>query len=302
MRYRLTLTRTGLVDVLPINYASELSAWVYRTLHTANPVYAAFLRQQGYSSDERAGQGFRFFTFSTLEVRHFKLLRQEDSLQLFSEEVQLEVSFLSDEAAIYFARGLAQDPVLRIANGLQPILFQVRRMEGLTEPVFGKRMLYRTSSPLTVSVNRWHHGRLCQQYLAPTDPEFGPALARNLARKYEALTGKKIDVASIRFELLSEPKSRLVCLNVGTAAETKVRGFHADFALVAPPELHRIAWLAGLGEKNAQGFGCIRQLPADYELMRAALRDMHAEAPAAPAAKPAPTAYVPNRQVAAMAA
>lgn len=280
MRYRLTLTRTGQTDILPINYASELSAWVYRTLHTANPVYAEFLRRQGYSSDESAGQSFRFFTFSTLEVKHFKLLREEDSLQLFSEEVQLEVAFLSEEAAVYFARGLAADPVLRIANGLNPILFQVRRLEGLALPVFEKRELYRTASPLNVTVNRWQNDRLRRQYLSPEDPDFGPALIKNLLRKYEALTGRTLPADSIRFELLSEPKSRLVGLNIGTEAETRVRGYHFDFALTAPAELHRIAWLAGLGEKNAQGFGCLRQLPAEYELMRQTLRSQQPQAPA----------------------
>ena len=282
MRYRLSLTRTGHADLLPINYASELSAWVYRTLHTANPAYAAFLRQQGYSSDERAGQGFRFFTFSTLEVKHFKLMKEEDSLQVFSEEVQLEVSFLSDEAAMYFARGLAADPVLRIGNGNSPIVFQVRRLEGLALPAFQRRELYSTASPVNITVNRWQEGRLRQHYLSPADPEFGAALVKNLIRKYEALTGLTLSADGIRFELLSEPKSRLITLNAGTPAETRVRGFHADFALTAPAELHRIAWLAGLGEKNAQGFGCLRQLPAEYELIRQTLRLQRGEPVASP--------------------
>jgi hypothetical protein len=59
----------------------------------------------------------------------------------------------------------------------------------------------------------------------------------------------------------------------------RVRGFHFDFALTAPAELHRIAWLAGLGEKNALGFGALRQVPLGYQEMRQALQNMRQDAP-----------------------
>jgi CRISPR-associated endoribonuclease Cas6 len=139
---------------------------------------------------------------------------------------------------------------------------------------------------MNITVNRWQNGRLRQVYLNPSDPEFGAAVIKNLVRKYQALTGRTLPEGSVHFEVLSEAKSRLVGLHIGTAEEMRVRGFHLDFALIAPPELHKIAWLAGLGEKNALGFGAIRQLPAEYELMRQTLKTLHQQAlPAAPTAK-----------------
>ena len=52
------------------------------------------------------------------------------------------------------------------------------------------------------------------------------------------------------------PKSKLITIKSGTAAQTKVKGWVFDFELDAPRELVEVGILAGFGKENAQGFGC----------------------------------------------
>jgi CRISPR-associated endoribonuclease Cas6 len=266
MRYRITLRTTGTAQLLPLAHQAQLSAWVFEALHRANPAYADFLRTQGYSSNETASQSFRFFTFSALQIAHYKPVPEANAFLLFSEEAQIEVSFLSDEASVYFARGLAANPLLRLGqDGLQ-VIFKVTRIEGLAQPVFQSRELYRTSSAVVVSATKWQNGRLQTMALAPTDAEYGPAVVKNLLRKYHALTGRHLPQAGIQFHCLSKPKK--------TTAGNTPQGHHYDFALTAPAELQRMALLAGIGDNNMLGHGALQQLPATYGHMQQALQDL----------------------------
>lgn len=75
----------------------------------------------------------------------------------------------------------------------------------------------------------------------------------------QAATGEhalSIEKMAYHFELLSEPKSKLITIKSGTAEESQLRGYLYKFRLSAPVNLMRMGYYAGFGEKNSLGFGC----------------------------------------------
>jgi CRISPR-associated endoribonuclease Cas6 len=111
------------------------------------------------------------------------------------------------------------------------------------------------------------------QYLFPGDPDFKRVLVANLCRKYEVLHRKPVtcNENEVSFELdwdylakMNGKVQKLITLKEGRSDESKVKGTLAPFRLVAPPELIEVGYECGFGEKNAQGFGMVKEVvPGD---------------------------------------
>jgi len=51
--------------------------------------------------------------------------------------------------------------------------------------------------------------------------------------------------------------SKLLHIKEGAAEETKIKAFAMPFAIRGNPELTKVAWECGLGDKNSLGLGMI---------------------------------------------
>jgi CRISPR/Cas system endoribonuclease Cas6 (RAMP superfamily) len=50
MRFTVTLNLTDTrLNILPINYQYEFSAWIYHTIHNVDPVFSEWLHREGFS-------------------------------------------------------------------------------------------------------------------------------------------------------------------------------------------------------------------------------------------------------------
>lgn len=178
-------------------------------------------------------------------------------------EVYLTLSFLVEQAAEQFIRGVFEHQHGGIGDKRSQVDFEVERIEVLPEEVAGQ-VTVRTLSPVVVSVPLWENGHRKSRFLSPEDAGYGERLLQNLIRKYEsyaAFTGTRCltDLAGeLDWQLVpGRMKSSLVTIKAHTPQETKVRGFSYAFRLTAPVPLMRIGLLAGFGEKNSLGFGCV---------------------------------------------
>lgn len=260
MRFQLSLlavnSREG--KRLPLNYQYELSAATYHILANANEDFAEWLHENGFQLEN--GKQFKLFTFSRLHPEKSRLLRQSNQLELLSDKVEWQISFLPERSTQKFVEGLFQKRVFEVGNRQSVVQFQVDSIEMLPSPEFTDTMTFEAISPITVS-QKLEDGR---DYYPQTSEEFANApwvrerLFKNLLDKYEAFYGKKFEGERF-FDMmtLTEPKSALVTIKAGTPQETKVRGFLCRLALHCPAELMRIAYESGLGEGNSQGFGCL---------------------------------------------
>ena len=246
---------------LPLNYQYELSAVVYRILASANETFALWLHDNGFRLEN--AKTFKLFTFSRLKPQKYRILPKLTQMELQSELVEWQISFLPGNSTQRFIEGLFQNRVFEVGNKQSVVQFQVENISMMPSPECTAKMQFETLSPITVS-QRLEDGR--DHY--PQDvEEFANSswvkerLLQNLLDKYESFYGNPFN-GERYFDLmvLSEPKSSLVTIKANTPQETKVRGFMCKFAMHCPVELMKIAYESGLGEDNSQGFGCLGKI------------------------------------------
>ena len=260
MRFKIELTATSKNRRLPLNYQYELSAATYHILACGNETYAEWLHENGFQLDN--GKQFKLFTFARIQPTKYRILRQTNQLELQSDKVEWQISFLPEKSTQRFVEGLFQKRVFEVGNRQSVVQFQVDSIEMLPSPEFTDAMTFETLSPISVS-QRSEDGR--DGYPQSAD-EFSNAewvrkrLLQNLLDKYESFYGKTFqEEPFLNLMVLTEPKSALVTIKAGTTQETKVRGYMCRMALHCPAELMRIAYESGLGEGNSQGFGCLER-------------------------------------------
>jgi len=252
---------SGFGKRLPLNYQYELSAATYHILASANEEFSGWLHDNGFRLEN--GKHFKLFTFSRLKPEKYRILRQSNQLELLSDKVDWQISFLPERSTQRFVEGLFQKRVFQVGNRQSAVQFQVDSIEMLPSPEFTDIMTFDALSPISVS-HRLEDGR---DGYPQTADEFANApwirerLLQNLLDKYESFYGKPFEGERF-FDMmtLTAPKSSLVAIKAGTPQETKVRGFLCKIALHCPAELMRIAYESGLGEGNSQGFGFLEKI------------------------------------------
>lgn len=255
MRFKLTLIPID-EAVIPINYQYELSAWIYNLINKSDSRFGRWLHETGYTKN--GVKKFRLFTFSNLQIGHLKV--HADRMEIFSEKVYLHLSFFPVEIPAVFISGLFSEQRFVLGDKYSRARFDVKMVEKLPEPAFSGEMSFKCLSPLLVSDSIDGNNA---QYLAPDAPNYALQLKKNLLNKIVAYNEHhNTDLAvpqdfDFEFEPNGKARSRLVTIKAHTRDQSKLRGYIFNFKLKAPPEIMRIGYYAGFGEKNALGFGCV---------------------------------------------
>lgn len=255
MRFRLNLYCHPKRNIIPINYLYEISGWIYSLLRKVDRDFTCWLHNTGYRVENKQ---FKFFTFSRLNIPRWH--QHGDRLVILSDRVQLTLSFLLDEAANNFIMGLFKDQELEIADHRTRARFTVESVEALALPEFKETMSFKCMSPICVSKTVMNNHQKSAEYLHPSHPEYAERLFDNLINKYRAFgefSNTARQQAQFDFKYKEKAKSNLIKIKADTPQETRVRGFSYLFQITAPPELLRLGYLAGFGEKNSLGFGCV---------------------------------------------
>lgn len=257
MKFTLTtsLDKTAYGNLLPLSYAYELSSWIYKIMAGSNAAYAAWLHDNGFSQENKR---FKFFTFSRIFFEDAKPVTGTDRLAIFGNRAKLFISFLPEKSTEEFVKGIFTDNECTIGDRKSKVKFKVDSIELLPpSDIHIGYGPFRTLSPVTVSMKN-EQGRVV--YISPedTDYDYGQLLINNLKEKYRIYYGKEPEKdTAFEFKLLSSPRSKLIKIKSDTPAETKVRGFEYTFYLKTDPELLRMMYECGAGEKNSVGFGMV---------------------------------------------
>lgn len=257
MQFKITLRCMDEHPVLPINYQYELSAWIYKVIQNADAAFASMLHEKGHQTLGR--KSFKLFCFSQLDIP--KRRAEGDRLHIESREISLLIGFYIDRTAEEFVRGLFQAQQFSIGDRVSRAKFVVQsvEMQPIQLPKGPGPVRIRALSPVVIARKRPDGNP--DEYLAPGDLDFGRLLFSNLLEKYRAATATEPpswwDTERFGFRPVGgPPRSKLVAIKAGTAAQTKVRGYLFDFEVDAPVELVELGLLAGFGRENALGFGC----------------------------------------------
>ena len=259
MRFNITLQALDRNIVLPINYQYPLSSWIYHTLEQGDRELADFLHEEGYG--DSGHQRFKFYSFSELRTPGARV--RGNRLLLSQPKIRFSISFLTDRAAQTLIMGLfRRSEPSWLGDHISGGYFKVSAVEMQMLPVLHDQVDFRTVSPAVVSIADPNtDGSLGKRFLSPQDEGYDKQLIGNLRRKFTAARkAGLIEMTNsdpvIDYQLLSRTvKEKRIDLMRGQPGYTRVRGYKFQFSLRAPEEVLRLALLAGVGEKNAMGFG-----------------------------------------------
>lgn len=231
---------------IPVNYQHALQSFVYSLFPQQE---AAFLHDSGYELNKRIYKPFSFSSIHCNQTNFDKVKKQITFYDQFSLSV---CSLLSD-----LLKDVVNELLLTKNVTFYDCPIQVETIEYEKNVVTANRLQVKALSPITVySTYEKRDGTKITHYFTPWDKVFGYLIEENFARKYEALTGKSLadekNLISIRPIYVSE-KNKIVT----KYKNTWITGWTGIYELEGKPEYLSFLLDAGLGAKNASGFGCI---------------------------------------------
>ena len=249
---------------IPYNYNYELQKIIYQLIENSSPEFSEFLHNIGFID---GNSHFKLFTFSKL----FFSDGYQDSEGfggttsfhlLFSTPVQKSYEhlvlgiFAKQKFTLYFSKDHA-------------VSVTIESVESLPEPDFEEGMRFVAVSPLVVSTIIEHNGKdvqHCLDYMNPLEREkFVANLKRNLLRKYRLINNKDFE-GNPDFEFAFDvdyimKRNGKIRKNIRFKKDEKsgkysrIIGMEAPFTVKTDPELIKVGYQCGFGEKNSAGFG-----------------------------------------------
>lgn len=237
MRCKITIRKTSLTP-LYYDYQYGLASMLYHRLANANITLANELHSH---------QGFKFYTFSNLVIEDWI----PDKHGLNFTRAYFFISSPDPEFIRSFTEGLLMEPEFFLGKGKKSN-FIIESAQIQPQQEFSDTCTFRTLSPLYVKTMRKKNGKLTEFDLYPKDAKFYENIHRNLCARYEEYHGHKVDQDF--FEILDVKNFKAKRVSVDSSFR---RCSMLTMKLEASPELIKFAYDAGLGEKNAMGFGCM---------------------------------------------
>ena len=226
---------------IPFNYNHILSAIVY------NKIYDLELAQKLHSS-----QSYKFFTFSNLHIHKFKSIK--DGLLSQNGKIDFTISSPDDYLIKSLVEGFLEDLTVDFIG--EALL--VEKVELLPSPEFTDKINVETLSPVIARTKKEVDGELKTWDLAPSEEQFYRSLENNLINKYKEFN--KIDETEKKITISSEMahvKRKRISIDKNDQ-KTFHRAYLMDLTLEGDLDLIKFAYDAGLGEKNALGFGMVK--------------------------------------------
>lgn len=261
MRIQFTLTcQKG--TIIPINYQSEISNWVFSVLSKAGPEMSAWAQKRGY---DFASHTFKLFTFSPLAIYPYEMDQARQEFRLQGNQVKLTFSCYIDpsfeQQLIYLFRQLPL--TLGVVDG-QPAKFEVKHWQVMPRPNFKETMQLKAGAPISVT-NVDDEKPVPSPYLMPDNPDYDVSFFTHAVRRfkaatqYKSLAGLKLLDPSLamHFRLFGQSKSRLIHLKPNTDGIAQLRGFVYDFEVTMSLPLLEFCYFAGFGEYPQLGFGFV---------------------------------------------
>ncbi|ADL06871.1 CRISPR-associated protein Cas6 [Thermosediminibacter oceani DSM 16646] len=247
MRMKLTFNSESPV-ALPIHYNHIIQGMIYSNL---TQEFAEFMHEDGFPWGKRR---FKLFTFSRLEGK-FRMV--EGGRIEFEPPFSFIVSSPLERFLRELAGGLLKNDDLSLA-GRRVVLENVTVHAAVEDHDLGDRIKINMLSPVVAYKTLVEGGKKRTLYLTPLQEEFGELLKNNLLKKYAVLTGQ--EPGERKFEIkpafpLSEKHCKIIKYK-----DVIIKGWMGVYTLRGDPALLKIAYDAGLGSKNSQGFGCFEIL------------------------------------------
>ncbi|MDI6902637.1 MAG: CRISPR-associated endoribonuclease Cas6 [Methanocellales archaeon] len=225
--------------LLPFDYQYALASMLYGKLALGNIRLA---------NESHSHQGFKFYNFSNLIIPD----RRPSRKGLAFEDAHFILTSPDVEFVRSFAEGLLQEQDFHLYDQN----FIVTKIEILEQKKLPSPSTFRTISPIFIKTLREENGELKEWELYPMDGKFHENIHKNLVERYTEYHGVPPKKDHFHITRVRSFKGKRILIGSGEKA-TPRRCSLMTFDLEASPELLNFAYDAGIGEKNAMGFGCV---------------------------------------------
>ncbi len=235
---------------LPVHYNHLLQAMLLKSIDDEQ--YRTFIHDQGYHYEKRQ---FKLFTFSKLNGK-YKLSMDRKFID-FEKEIMLIVSSSQESFIKQLEQGIKTKTIRLGSNELQVTKLIVKEESLIVkeESLVGDYLKVRTLSPVVAYSTIIEAGKKKTLYYTPQDEQFSKVLRENIIKKYKSIYGER-PLQNEDFEVLAIATEKYQ-KSVVYYKNFIINGYSGNYVLLGNPVLIQFALEAGLGGKNAQGFGCV---------------------------------------------
>lgn len=228
---------------LPKNYNSIVQGFIYS--HMGKDLGDA-IHEEGFNRGKRQ---YRLFTFSRVGA---ETIKPNSEGFFFLPPITLHISSVLPQViqalseSIQAAQHLSLGPNLRL---------QLKELKIETKRDFKDQQLIRMLSPMTVYSTLYSpEGQQKRYYYNPLEKEFSFKIEENAIRKYESYLQRDYAGPGIRIRphrVTPKMNHHVIRYKGGV-----INAWDGLYHLQGDPALISFLYHAGLGSKNAQGFGC----------------------------------------------
>jgi CRISPR-associated endoribonuclease Cas6 len=236
MKVKITFTSNSPVE-LPIHYNHILQGFIYRTMDS---IYSNFFHNAGFPYGKRL---YKLLTFSRIFGKN-KVLKKTKKVAFFPP-IYFYFSCYLRQATASYVRNLIKGERFNLGKNT----VYLEGVEVLTEKVTTNSATVKTISPVTIHSTP-KTGRVI--FHNPFENTFYRLLSENLLKKAKVAG---LDAAN-SVKVLPHPRSsfkRAVVLY----KTHPVQAWKGLFIITAPAKVIELALLAGVGDRNSQGFGMV---------------------------------------------
>lgn len=242
MQLKLTFKFKDLI--LPINYNHTLHGVVTKWLGDTN--YRNFIHNQGYNYEKRS---FKLYTFSDLLGKYQNL---GDGRIKYINNAGLYIASYDEDFLKFLIKNVIFEEKFTILNSK---IF-IEKIETINTRIEENHVFIKTLSPVTIySTFTTVDGKKKTHYYHPNDNEFSELIRKNLVKKYFSYHNTYPKNSSIQIKLVSKPE-----LKIKRYKGFIIKGWIGLFKLEGPQELIKVALDTGIGSKNSQGFGFVKEV------------------------------------------
>lgn len=223
--------------LLPLHYNHIIQKLIYDLL---DEKYAAFLHNEGFNYN---GKKFQLFTFSRLVIENKEVYRE--AIRIKPGKVYLTVSSIDERFIFNIVDGLLREKAVKFQEGtfyLQNIFAR--------KNLAAKKIVGLTISPVVVTKGNTNKP---VDFYSPKDNEFLEVIKNNLKFKYAAYYKEEYE-GDLDVKFLDDKKIKRV---VAKYKKWPYEGYLGGFIVEGDTKIVDIAYSCGIGNKNAQGFGCL---------------------------------------------
>ena len=228
---------------LPIHYNHLVQSFIYSSL---DELTAKFYHEKGYTFGKRK---FKLFTFSRILGKEREVKNKDI---IFKGPVKLKIGAMEEDILESFATHIVKKSEFYLGkNKCYLISIEVEMPVEAKSPV-----VVRTLSPITISKTLYDlEGKKKRYYFSPFEKDFQKEIINNLLRKAKAYFGE--DIPSIEGSFIKPLKVSKRNLSIVNFKGTWIEGWTGIYELNLPKPYFELAYNAGLGSKNSQGFGMV---------------------------------------------